>query len=245
MLAGRCPFLLGEKKKILRRGDLVVLSPEAYHRESAAEECGPYKLLWLDFPRNDLQPHLVEHLGGDRFRYFAPCARLEKQPEARQLLAAMDLELWEDRPGAFERVQGRLLQLCGLLQGALASADGDRAEVREQADVRQRRRVECAVEYTRDHCAEPLDLGEVANFVSIGSGYLSVLFTRYLGRSFTDFLASCRLDEAQRLLADPALSIKEISRLVGLENPFYFSRLFRKRTGLSPSEFRKKLNAKP
>jgi two-component system response regulator YesN len=65
-----------------------------------------------------------------------------------------------------------------------------------------------------------------------------VLFTREIGRSFTEFLAACRIDEAERLMADPTLSIKEISRLVGIENPLYFSRLFRKHTGIPPTKFR-------
>jgi two-component system response regulator YesN len=133
-----------------------------------------------------------------------------------------------------------LLQLFGYYERALAQPSTKAAKRLEGEDV-QRWRVEKAVEYLRDHFNRPVDLGEVAHYVGVSSGYLSALFTRSLGRSFTDVLAACRLDEAEKLLADPALSVKEIAVRVGIDNPFYFSRLFRKRTGASPLQFRRRL----
>jgi two-component system response regulator YesN len=51
-------------------------------------------------------------------------------------------------------------------------------------------------------------------------------------------LIQARIERAGDLLADPGLSVKEVARRSGFESPYYFSRLFRKVTGRTPSEFR-------
>ncbi|MBI3830682.1 MAG: helix-turn-helix transcriptional regulator [Planctomycetes bacterium] len=239
-LTGRCPFLLGEVRREMRRGDLAVLSPETFHRELAAERCGPYELLWLPIMRTSAGAHIQIHYGGGRFSTNAFRAWANEMTEGLPLLEAIDLELWSNQPGAFHRVQGLLLQLFGYYERALARPASKSSRTSEGEDV-QRWRVEKAVEYLRDHFNRPVDLGEVAHHVGVSSGYLSAMFTRSLGRSFTDFLAACRLEEAEKLLADPSLSVKEIAARVGIDNPFYFSRLFRKRTGASPQQFRRRL----
>lgn len=240
LLSGDCPFLLGDSRQNLRRGDLAVLSPETYHRELAAERCGPYVLLWLTFHRDNAGAHIQDHLGGGTFDKRALRCWVYGFPEALALVNAIDLELWTAQPGYFNRVQGLLLELCGQYERGLARATKTKASSGEGEDV-QRWRVETAVEYVRDHFAQPVDLGEVAQHVGVSPGYLSALFSRTLGRSFTDFLTTCRLEEAEKLLVEPTLSVKEIAARVGIENPFYFSRVFRKRHGTSPKQFRRKL----
>ncbi|MCK6473804.1 MAG: AraC family transcriptional regulator [Planctomycetes bacterium] len=235
-LSGRCPFLLGERRHTLRRGHVVVLSPEAFHCELAADRCGPYRLLWVSCHPTEAHLFVQDHLGRRIFNQDAPRVNLKKFAEAYQSVREIDYELWAAQLGAFRRVQGLLLGLCGLFERAVGAAARARPPARDEAV--QRRRVERAVEYVRDHFSEPLDLQEVAVHVGVSAGYLSALFTRTLGRSFTDYLASCRLEEAERLLAQPSLSVKEVAVRVGIQNPLYFSRLFRKHTGFSPSQFR-------
>lgn len=236
LLGGRCPFLLGDERLDLRGGDVVVLPPEAYHRELAAEQCGPYKLLWLGLHRAYTAAHIQDHRGGGSFDTKAFRQTTTALPEALPLAETLDLELWSGQPGAFTRAQGLLLQLCGLFERALAAP---RAAAPAGEDL-QKWRVDNAVAYVRDHFAQPIDLSEVAQHAGVGPAYLSALFSRELGRSFTDFVTACRLEAAERLLADPALSIKEVAARVGIANPFYFSRIFRKRAGCSPQAFRRR-----
>jgi len=238
LLAGRCPFLLGEERRELKRGDMVVLSADAYHRELAAERCGPYRLLWLGCLKKSVTLHIQNHVGGGRFDNDLRIT-IDDIPEALQIAETVDYELWAGRPGAFHRIQGMLLQLFGILEGAWHEQNTPRPAAKT-GEKTQKWRVKAAAEYVRDHFAHHLDLDEVAAHVGVSSTYLSALFTRALGRSFTDFLAACRLEEAERLLGDPALSVKEIAQRVGLDNPFYFSRLFRKHTGMSPRQFRQR-----
>ena len=95
-----------------------------------------------------------------------------------------------------------------------------------------------ALEYIDVHYSRPVQLADVALEVEVSPAYLSNLFTRHLGRSFIDQLTDCRIDKARQLLAEKCHSIKTVSRMVGYQDPNYFSRLFKKCTGQSPSEYR-------
>lgn len=94
-----------------------------------------------------------------------------------------------------------------------------------------------AVQYIDAHYAEQLQLTDVAEHCSVSSGYLSRLFTEHLSLSFTDHLNTVRLNVAQELLDEGDRSIKEIALSVGYQDPNYFSRIFRKFRGTSPTSF--------
>ncbi len=95
-----------------------------------------------------------------------------------------------------------------------------------------------ALEYIDLHYSRPIQLADVAAHVEVSPAYLSNLFTRHLGRSFIDQLTDSRIEKAKQLLAEQNHSIKTISHIVGYQDPNYFSRLFKKLTGMSPTEYR-------
>ncbi|NOU69397.1 response regulator [Paenibacillus sp. LMG 31461] len=95
-----------------------------------------------------------------------------------------------------------------------------------------------AMSYVRQHFNREIQLAEVANRVSMNYSYFSTLFKERIGLTFTAYLIKIRMEEAQRLLKDPALRIHEISEKVGYSNPYHFSRAFKNHCGISPKEFR-------
>ena len=85
----------------------------------------------------------------------------------------------------------------------------------------------------------PITRDDLARRVSLSPEYFSRLFRRVTGSSFHDYLTDLRLSHARRLLLEGELTITEIARRVGFEDPYYFSRVFRERVGCSPSEYRR------
>ncbi|HHW40776.1 MAG TPA: response regulator [Syntrophomonadaceae bacterium] len=107
--------------------------------------------------------------------------------------------------------------------------------------TRPRQFVKSAAAYILQNYMKPLTLEEVARQVHLSPAYFSYLFRREQGRTFTDYLTATRLDKAKELLrTDPSLSISEVAGQVGYEDANYFSRLFKKKTGLTPARYRKK-----
>ena len=79
---------------------------------------------------------------------------------------------------------------------------------------------------------------EVAQAARMSRSGLQRMFRTFQHESIHEFLLRMRLDQARRLLCDERLAIKEISARLNFSSEFYFSRFFRKRTGLSPRQFR-------
>jgi len=92
-----------------------------------------------------------------------------------------------------------------------------------------------------------LDIGNLtfyAQAAGISENYLNRQVRQATGHSVGQWIDNARLVRAKRLLADTSLPIIEVATAVGLEDQSYFSRFFRRETGLTPSEFRKAMHGK-
>ena len=97
-----------------------------------------------------------------------------------------------------------------------------------------------AKHYVECNFNKPISLTTVARHFKVSNCYLSHLFRQENGESFITFLTDLRLQEAERLLRDSSMNIAEIARNVGYENANYFARIFQKKHGFPPSDFREK-----
>ncbi len=97
--------------------------------------------------------------------------------------------------------------------------------------------------YINDHVEEKLTLNKVADAFNISPNYLSILFSKYNEVGFTDYINHCKIDAAKKLMTEHRLKIYEISDVLGFESAFYFSRVFKKVTGISPRDFMSQIEA--
>jgi two-component system, response regulator YesN len=100
-----------------------------------------------------------------------------------------------------------------------------------------KRVVRLAKKYILKNFANDITLAMLSAELGISAGYISRVFAREAGCTFVEFLAKVRIGEAQRLMAETNLKFYEISERVGLANPEYFSRLFKKIVGKSPKDY--------
>jgi two-component system response regulator YesN len=102
-----------------------------------------------------------------------------------------------------------------------------------------------AKEYIQRNFTKDISLDSVAQAVSISPYYFSKLFKEETGTNFSDYLTELRINRAKQLLdEDPDRNIKEISIESGYSNPNYFSRIFKKWTGSTPTERRQETQRK-
>lgn len=99
--------------------------------------------------------------------------------------------------------------------------------------------MELAREYIEEHYYENIMLADVAQKVSISAGYLSTLFQKQLSKGFVDYLNEIRIEHACTYLQQNYLKTYEIAYRVGFKDEKYFSKVFKKIKGQSPSEYRK------
>ncbi len=95
-----------------------------------------------------------------------------------------------------------------------------------------------AVRFIREHYRTITSLSEVADYVHVTRSYLSSLFKKEMGVSIVDFMNDIRLTAAERELKNSSQDITNIALSVGYREPSYFSRLFKKKYGMNPREYR-------
>ncbi len=101
--------------------------------------------------------------------------------------------------------------------------------------------VEKAKAYIQENFQKDISLDEVSREFDISPYYFSKLFKQEEGKNFIEYLTETRLKKARELLCNSQASIKEICAASGYSDPNYFSRIFKKYEGVTPSEFREKL----
>lgn len=94
-------------------------------------------------------------------------------------------------------------------------------------------------DYINAHLEEKLSREQLAAIVYLSPGYVTRLFRQETGSSLFDYIVTCRVERAKALLKQRDVPVGDIAQLVGYDNFSYFSELFKKRTGLSPSDYRK------
>ena len=92
-----------------------------------------------------------------------------------------------------------------------------------------------------DRHAEDLSLGSVAREVHVSPFYLSKLFRKTTGMTFTEFVSRTRVEKARKLLLNPNLRVSEIVYDVGFQSLTHFNRIFKKLMGESPSRYRARI----
>ncbi len=101
-----------------------------------------------------------------------------------------------------------------------------------------------AIKYLKESYREDLNIRKVADFLKISESYLSRLFKMETGYTFVEYLTNYRIKKAIELLREKSEKIYEVAALVGYSDSRYFSALFRKYVGVTPSEFKDGLNRK-
>lgn len=97
--------------------------------------------------------------------------------------------------------------------------------------------------YINSHVSERLSLNEVAAVFGISPNYLSQLFGKYNDLGFSEYINTCKINEAKRLLDEGSMKVYEVADRLGFESSFYFSKVFKKLEGVSPSDYANRAGA--
>lgn len=228
--AGKAHFHFDGKEQIITAGHMVLYRPKEpqkyeYYGEDQTE------VYWVHFTGGDVKNILRSYGLTDDKRVFYCGSGLDYQ----NLFRTMINELQMCKEKYSEMLEMYLKQVFIMLERYFANAA--RTE-----PIRVIEEIDKATKYFNEHYNEDINIEEYTqtNYVSIS--WFIKAFKQCTGSTPMQYILAKRISNAETLLQDPSYNITEISQIVGYDNPLYFSRIFKKVKGLSPSEYRKNIN---
>lgn len=246
--------LLGEKRHF-SRGEVVITDQNCEHADYIEKGDAAVLFLWLKpafldgllknyEKRDDLHRFLFHALDRQKSEQSFLELKAEKNGRKSQdtegmgaLLERLVAEDYGRRPGAEEIIRGNLIRLFYLLctSYALQLHSSDQ-ESKEKVLLYELER------YIRLHAAE-VTAAELEENFHYHRNYYNLLLKKYKGKSFREYVQEIRIQRARELLLGTELSLKQIAAQVGYENTSFFYHLFERAEGVSPGEFRKKVQS--
>lgn len=219
----------GRKTKI-NENHVVVLPAGISHRYGS-DNATPWSLYWFHF--NGLHAQFYS-------KKLAIPIRLEPNNTSRN----------EDRINLFENLYNTLAMGYSVenlyyasvsLQFFLGSIlfQNQYASQNEEAILTNDIVSQC-IHFMRENIEKKFTLNDLASFVKLSKSHLTSLFKSKTGYSPIDYFISLKLQKACQYLDHTTMKITQISPKVGMDDPLYFSRIFQKKMGMSPSEYRLK-----
>lgn len=138
-----------------------------------------------------------------------------------------------------ELSSSREIRLLGLLYEFLSQMIEAAGRSVGKGSDRKEEYIKKAIEYVRMNYSRKTGIAEIAHNIGLDRSYMYSLFNEYLNISPQEFLINYRIEKACELMQGSGLSISEISRSVGYDDPLVFSKAFKNVKGLSPREYRK------
>jgi AraC-like DNA-binding protein len=206
----------------------VLLIPPGHAHAYGADSARPWSIFWFHFEGEGIE-QLLEWITPKDGLDSMPCRSPDSlRRQFHSILSAVERGYHEHT----------LLELSRVLIHTLTLLHRNpHRRPREQ----QAERIESAMNQIREDIGQPQSLQHYAEASGLSVSQFSYLFKQHTGLSPMSYQSEVRMQRACELLDTTEDSIKSIARQLGYEDPLYFSRAFRKCTGLSPSQYRDKV----
>ncbi len=220
-------FDKSETDTVVTAGQIVVYRPKEPQRYVyyGTEQTEVY---WVHFTGNNVK-NILRHYGiTDDMRVITTGASLEYTRIFKQMIQEL------------QRCQICYPELLTfLLLELLIQISRQIGRVHRRKDIYLDMQMELAIQFFNDHYHTEISIEEYAASRGMSVSWFIRSFKQYTHTTPMQYLVERRMTNAQVLLETTNYSISEIANLVGYDNPLYFSRIFKKQKGMSPSDYRK------
>jgi len=202
--------------------EVFCIPSNSRHRYYASSE-NPWSIFWI-------------HFKGSNTRYFpldhCRIVKMNSGPSNNRLLFLFELLF-----RVLERnyTLGNFIYISQVLSMILSEV-----YFREKTDETsmQNKHITAIVRYMYKHVKEELTLDDLAREFELSKSYMNVIFKEHTKHAPIEFFIGIKMQEACKLLKSTGMYIKEVSAELGYDDPYYFSRIFKKFVGMSPKNYK-------
>lgn len=224
--AGQGHFFINGQERVVSAGNIIVYLP-GQPQEYVYFKDDKTDVYWVHFTGSDVEK-IIDYYN---IRLSENIIYIGTSPDYQWLFGQIIQEMQLCRPRFEELISLLLRNIFILISRNLIKAN--------RADNSLENEVELAMHYFRENYRSEINVEDYALSRGMSASNFYRVFKQISGSTPLQYILKLRLSNAQNLLENSNLSIAEIASAVGYENPLYFSRLFNKHIGVSPSEYRK------
>ena len=222
ILAGSCHFVCGSTDAVLRAGDTFFAFPNQPHRYEDSCAVDAYLLIvpvkrYLSAYYNPLIKQAPE------------CAVLHKEQYDASILSVVERAFSDLRTASEPVLQGYLMVIVGKLLESL------QLQQRQSGTEEALRQV---LRYLNEHYRENITRRDIAKAAGYNESYISHLFSQTMGMTLPEYVHMMRIDDACLMLKETDLTVTRIASELGFASIRNFNRIFLKRTGKTPTQYR-------
>lgn len=216
-----------QEKYNIKSNDLIII-PSGTAHQYEANEIHPWSIYWF-------------HIAGSRVAELFQTSELIQYVQPIQ---ASDAETFirlfhtcYDLLSSRINVQG-LIHAAHTLRFLISQIGLSQKKIK---DEKSEAYLDKAILFMQQRIEEQLSLSELANHIGVSRQHLNYIFRKSSGTTPIYFFLSLKMQRACQMLDATNFSVKEVSNSLGIDDPFYFSRLFKKIIGMSPKAYRNQL----
>lgn len=229
VLDGTVVLVIGSRKYAGQAGDTLIIPAGSKHRDEF-DLANQFKVLHLQFEWAAEKPALKPVMN----KALMALSRGGKEELKEGILRLYSIFL-KNRQHAPQRTA---LLLLDLLYTVFELTTQKKTRVSSAGQKKKEQLIQQAKGYIHAHLQEHISLGTIAAELKLSEYYLSRLFSEETGFSLFSYLTKARMEAAAALLQDATMRVAEAAYAAGYEDPNYFSKVFRKYHGCSPSVYR-------
>ena len=231
LFEGELEFYVDEARYSLRPGEFMLVNSNEIH---SIEAPNPNRTIVVQIPLHCFSG-FEKYYTDEKFIYFSHSSRLQDE-EVMHLLRDM-YHTYHEKPCGYElKVQGQFYMLLYILVTKYRETDVNEKVIQNS---RKLDRLSQITAYMEENYREDISLESLAEIFGYSATYLSRMFRKYAKTNYKACLDDIRLEHAVKDLADTRLPIGEVVLRNGFPNSRAFVKVFKKRYGMLPKEYRR------
>jgi AraC-like DNA-binding protein len=212
----------------LPAGQLIIIPPNTPHEYGSVRE-NPWTIFWI-------------HLNGFLFYPFYDMVSAAVPVRVPEIYGLQLIGLFRQCFNILKRPYGdeEFLYLCQLATAMLALVPCAAKQPADSLSAKGAQGLERTIAFMQEHLREPVSLDQLAQAAQFSPSHLYYLFKRSTGCAPVEYFLRLKIRSAAREINFSDRPIRDIAETYGIEDPYYFSRLFKRIMGIAPAQYRKR-----